>query len=422
MQSGTDQTGDETDMVSESGNGHITTDSSKTPSNTQMPKIKQQMSSRGPRSHYKLSNSRKNNHQQKKEKSSTENETPAEYSSSFPSSEVSLKEVSKVSVSDSEKIAQMKRQITIPMRRFSIDSSVTNKTDRSVSDKIEESPKNIFKSRRNSVSVCHTDVERLQEMLNQDDINTKIETEKSIKDELRELEEKLMKGSNLFGTMRKSKFDTEEMVKDANKGMISLSSRESDAEEEKLVDSMSWNELQDKIQSEREQTEAKLEEYYNNIMKTEYNIQNELHNGQKEKLLRALKDIDRETQGLGSSEDSEEGKGMASTSLRKPNRRKSDSYNYNFSQTVENLHRGRPVYENVRVPVIEKMRREEKEYISSMESSKLKKSEIMKELFGSFDNIDMKSGRNFSADADIQNSDDIERLVQKTLNLHEAID
>uniref|UniRef100_A0A1B6CW02 Lebercilin domain-containing protein n=1 Tax=Clastoptera arizonana TaxID=38151 RepID=A0A1B6CW02_9HEMI len=399
----TNQSGDETDVAFENGSGIHTTDSSK----TKMTKIKERVLNKS--SHYKLSLNQKS----KKDKSSIE-DTNAEYSSSLQSSDASLQETFKTESFDSGKSVQRKRLITIPTRRFSIDSSVTNKTDRSISEKTECSQKVDTNSRRNSLSVYESNMDNIQDLLNKDVINKQADNEKSMKDELRELEEKLLIGSNLFRLARKSKFDNKDMLKNDSKHMVRTTSHDSnddDDDEEKLGDSVSWNELQEKIQAERQQTEAKLEEYYNNIMKTDYNLANDLHDGQKEKLLTALKNIDKETQGRTSSKDSDE-------NLMLRNEKYSDGYSYNFSKTVENLHLGLPAYEKIRIPVVEKMKREEKEYMSTVEANKIKKSDLMKELFGSFNKIE-DNGENFTNNSNIQSSNNIKHLVQN-VNLHET--
>uniref|UniRef100_A0A1B6LGR4 Lebercilin domain-containing protein n=1 Tax=Graphocephala atropunctata TaxID=36148 RepID=A0A1B6LGR4_9HEMI len=425
--SSTEQMANDTDVL-ESQNGNNTSDSGKNINGTILPKIKPQITNRNLRNQYKLSSKRlSSNKLSSNKKSEIKNETP-DYSSSFTSDDIPLKDLAKNSDRESEKVIQAKREFVLNSqrdsgrgRKFSVDSGVINRSESGkITQRTDQSRASSTKTRRNSISVCPTDLtssEEIDKYLQQDNLAAKIETHKSIREELRELEEKLLQGSSFLEKSRKKKSDNshlEEAVKEMSKGMIGTpgkgSDEDSEGETQENLD-ISWNDIHNKIKAESDAAEAKLEEYYSALEKNELNIGETedyiaLEEEQKERLLKALKDIDKEAQGVSSASSSDESK---LSSSRKPTRRKSDGYSYNFSKNIDNLHRGLPVYDKVKIPVVEKMRREEKEYLSELESGRKNKADFMKDLFGNFDNVGLQTDAFPSSE---RRSEDIERLVQ----------
>ncbi|KAG8337461.1 Lebercilin [Homalodisca vitripennis] len=421
-QSSTEQMANETDVL-ESQNGNNTSDSGKTNNGTILPKIKPQITNRNLRSQYKLSSKRLNTNK----KSSAKHETP-DYSSSFTSEDIPLKDLAKNSGSESDKVTQAKREFVLNSqtdsgrgRKFSVDSGVINRSESGkITQRTDQSRASSTKTRRNSVSVCRTDVtssEELDKYIKQDNLAAKIETHKSIRDELRELEEKLLNGSSFLEKSRKQKLvdpQVEESAKEMCKGMIgtprNISDEDSDGETQDNLD-ISWNDIHNKIKAESDAAEAKLEEYYTALEKNELDIGETedyiaLEEEQKERLLKALKEIDKEAQGVSSASSSDESK---LSSSRKPTRRKSDGYSYNFSKNIDNLHRGLPVYDKVKIPAVEKMRREEKEYLSEVESGRKNKADFMKDLFDNYDTVGLQTDSFPSSE---RRSEDVERLVE----------
>lgn len=393
-------------------------------SGTTLPKIKPQIINRNLRNQFKLSSKQIANNER-----SFNNETP-DYSSSLTSVETSLKDVRKHSGGDADKLAQSKRQLVISSqaisnrgRKFSVDSGVINKSESGkLTQRTDQSSSvSSSKTRRNSISVCPSDfmgAEEMDKFLQEDSLAQKLETHKSIREELKELEEKLLQGSKYLDKSRKQKtildVEVEERAIEMCKGMVGTPRNDpgdrSDEETPVNLDDVNWNEIHNKIKAESDAAEAKLDEYYNSLEKSELNLEDTedyiaLEEEQKERLLRALKEIDKEAQGVSSSSSQEETNTSPNT---KPSRRRSDGYRYNFSKNVDNLHRGRPVYENVKIPVVEKMRKEEREYLSSSDNMKKNKAEFMKNLFNNYEDVGVQ---NDGFPTSERCNDDLERLV-----------
>lgn len=342
--------------------------------------------------------------------------------------ETSLKDVRKQSESEADKLAQSKRQLVISSqaisnrgRKFSVDSGVINKSESGkLTQRTDQSSSvSSSKTRRNSISVCPSDfmgAEEMDKFLQEDSLAQKLETQKSIREELKELEEKLLQGSKYLNKSREQKtldVEIEECAKEMCKGMVGTPRNDprgrSDEETPVNLDDVNWNEIHNKIRAESDAAEAKLEEYYNSLEKSELNLEDTedyiaLEEEQKERLLRALKEIDKEAQGVSSSSSQED---TNTSPNRKPSRRRSDSYRYNFSKNVDNLHRGRPVYDNVKIPAVEKMRKEEKEYLSSSDVKK-NKVDFMKNLFNNYEEVGVQSD---SFPTSERCNDDLDRLV-----------
>lgn len=385
-------------------------------SGTTLPKIKPQITNRNLRNQYKLSSKRLA--RPFNEETPTNNITP-DYSSSFTSVE-NLKDLKKDSESESEKLTNAKRHLVMNSqamnsrgRKFSVDSGVMNKSESGkMTQRTDQSSESNSRTRRNSISVCPTSGRDMERYLEHDSLTAKLESHKSIRDELKELEEKLLQGCKFLDKTRKQKgVNTDkESVKEITKGMVDSPRNTGDdgSDEQLNYNDVNWNEIHNKIKAESELAEAKLEEYYNTLEKSELNLEDTenyiaLEEEQKERLLRALKDIDKEAHGVSSSSSADETKPPSS---RKPTRRKSDGGRYSTSKSVDNLHRGRPVYDKVKIPVVEKMRKEEKEYLASNESGKKNKSDFMKDLFGNYEEEEDNEEVTFST-----GKDDMERLV-----------
>lgn len=384
---------------------------------TTLPKIKPQITNRNLRNQYKLSSKRLA--RPSNEETPTNNITP-DYSSSFTSVE-NLKDLKKDSESESEKIMNTKRQLVRNAqamhsrgRKFSVDSGVMNKSESGkMTQRTDQSSESNSRTRRNSISVCPTTGRDMERYLEQDSLTAKLESHKSIRDELKELEEKLLQGCKFLDKTRKQKgvnTDAEEPVKELTKGMVESPRNTGDegSDEQLNYNDVNWNEIHKKIKAESELAEAKLEEYYNTLEKSELNLEDTenyiaLEEEQKERLLRALKEIDKEAHGVSSSSSADETKPLSN---RKPTRRKSDGYRHSNSKSIDNLHKGRPVYDNVKIPVVEKMRKEEKEYLASSENGKNNKSDFMKNLFGSYEEDDDNDEVTFPT-----GKEDMERLV-----------
>jgi len=387
-------------------------------SGTTLPKIKPQTSNKTMRNQYKLSSKRMINN----DRSST-HDTP-DYSSSFTSEDISLGDLRKTSGSELEKVCQATQKSVSSNseknsgrgRQFSVDSGVMNKSESGkATQRTDQSRASSTKTRRNSISVCPEELEnqgQRKQHLQQDSLLSK-EVTKSIREELKELEERLLQGSSFLDQSKTGVHNDvhneiqepdKDIEKDNNETPRNLSEDESNEDSRENLDDITWDEIHNKIKAESDAAEAKLEEYYNTLEKSELSLEDTenciaLEEEQKEKLLKALREIDNEVHGVNSSSSGEE-------TIHKPARRKSDSYKYNFSKNVENLYRGRPVYDKVKVPVIEKMKKEEKECMSDIENGRKKKSDFFKDLFCDFDNT---SHRNTHTESRTHN---LERMVQ----------
>lgn len=380
--------------IAESRNSKTTSESTRTLSGTTLPKIKPQMSSKVLRNQFKLSNKRNLN----KERSI--NDDSPDYSSSFASVDVSLKDLRKNSDSESEKLIQSKQQVDVNSqrnssrsRKYSVDSGVMNKSDSGkVTQRTDNSRISSSKSRRNSIAVCPSlSAEEVEKYLKQDSLAAKEETHKSIKEELKVLEDKLLQGTSFLEMSRTKSFDTEEN-EDMKGDYVTPrdgSEDESDQYNRESLDDDTWSKIHERVKAESDAAEAKLEGYYNSLERSELTLEETenyiaLEQEQKERLLKALKEIDREAGGVSSASSVEDTEPNASLN-HGSTRRKSDGFNYNFTKNIENLHKGRPVHSKIKIPVIEKMKQEEKEYLSNIENGKKDKADFMKELFGKLD-------------------------------------
>lgn len=364
--------------IAESHNSK-TTCSSRTLSGTTLPNIKPQISTRILRNQYKLSSKRSSNNNC----ASTNNETP-DYSSSFTSANISLKDLRRNSDSDSEKSLKEKKQFLLDSQesssrvlKYSVDSVATNKSGSGkITQRTNKSTDSSEKPRTNSISKYpeeHT--QSKDDNLEHESLFARKEEQKSIQvEELRELEEKLLRSNIQESSKDKSSSDIligEETQNDS-------SDRES--VQENLRDD-TWSLIHDKIKAESEAAEAKLEDYNNSLEKSDFNTEDAtLEQEQKEQLLKALKAIDREAGEVRSESSTEDVEPHHSY---KQARRKSDGYS--FTKTIENLHKGRPVCDKVKIPVIEKMKKEDKMYKLSAQNGKKSKEDFMKELFGNMD-------------------------------------